>query len=191
MEPEMPNNETKIHCVCRYQEALRIIGIKETFWVADCKCKVANNCKKSHIQTCIYFKEGMSKNKSNPKKLSKNEIIELLDYAKKTPLVIRHYRDFTQNKEYNDKDIIGFCLCCDCCCEFFHTRQGECETGFFIEQTDLNLCVRCGKCIDICYFNARLLDDNGLIIDKNRCSGCGACVYFCPVNCISMVERSV
>ncbi len=44
----------------------------------------------------------------------------------------------------------------------------------FIDKTN---CTECGKCIEVCEYNA-ISDD--FVVDDVKCEGCGACVYFCP-----------
>ena len=51
---------------------------------------------------------------------------------------------------------------------------------------DESLCTQCGKCREICRFNA--IDENFNVIDF-KCEGCAACAFVCPVTAIEMKER--
>ncbi len=51
---------------------------------------------------------------------------------------------------------------------------------------DENLCIKCGKCINFCRFDAITSD---IRIDHASCEGCGVCTYFCPVSAIKMIEN--
>jgi len=53
---------------------------------------------------------------------------------------------------------------------------------------DKNLCTQCGKCIEVCRFDAISKD---FVVDNISCEGCGVCVYFCPVKAIDFPERIV
>lgn len=46
-------------------------------------------------------------------------------------------------------------------------------------------CIRCGKCEEVCRFNA--IKD--FKIDAFSCEGCGACTYICPQNAITLKEE--
>ncbi len=46
-------------------------------------------------------------------------------------------------------------------------------------------CTECGKCIEVCEYDA-ISDD--FIVDEIKCEGCGACVYFCPEKTIDFDE---
>lgn len=47
-------------------------------------------------------------------------------------------------------------------------------------------CIQCGKCIELCKFDA--IDEN-FSVNKFKCEGCGVCVRFCPANAISFNEN--
>lgn len=51
---------------------------------------------------------------------------------------------------------------------------------------DIQACRQCGKCIDICRFNAISSD---FVVDHVSCEGCGYCSHICPFNAISMEEN--
>jgi len=51
-------------------------------------------------------------------------------------------------------------------------------------------CIGCGKCRNICKFNAISWDKkkNQPVFNKLLCEGCGACELICPVNAIKLVK---
>jgi heterodisulfide reductase subunit A len=62
-----------------------------------------------------------------------------------------------------------------------------------VAEVDPGLCWACGRCVDVCEFNAPSIDDGaGLdgqpasVINEALCKGCGTCVARCPVSAITM-----
>ena len=51
---------------------------------------------------------------------------------------------------------------------------------------DASLCTGCGRCREVCRFNAI---HESFEIDPYLCEGCGACVTACPVNAIALEPR--
>ena len=56
---------------------------------------------------------------------------------------------------------------------------------------DAEKCVACGKCADLCRFDAITLDGPGnggvgktYLVDPIACEGCGVCAWFCPADAI-------
>jgi MinD superfamily P-loop ATPase len=47
-------------------------------------------------------------------------------------------------------------------------------------------CTQCGKCVEVCQFDAISPE---YVVDKIACEGCGVCVHFCPVNAIDFNEN--
>lgn len=45
---------------------------------------------------------------------------------------------------------------------------------------DADRCIACGKCSEVCEFNAILFFADEPFITGEMCHGCGACTYFCP-----------
>ncbi|MFC1947820.1 ATP-binding protein [Chloroflexota bacterium] len=54
-----------------------------------------------------------------------------------------------------------------------------------------NLCNYCGKCAEICAFNAIAVIKNHILTFSNLCHGCGACAYLCPEGAITEINREM
>lgn len=47
-------------------------------------------------------------------------------------------------------------------------------------------CIKCGKCEDLCRFEAISDSQKSIKIDKLKCESCGVCEYVCPTNAIEL-----
>jgi MinD superfamily P-loop ATPase len=50
-------------------------------------------------------------------------------------------------------------------------------------------CTNCGKCIELCRFDAIQKTEGLYKIDSIACEGCGVCAWFCPEHAISFEEK--
>lgn len=60
---------------------------------------------------------------------------------------------------------------------------------YFIRQTDLDECIGCGACADICPVDAVNMVDELPDVDQDWCIGCGVCAVSCPAEVISIKRR--
>lgn len=51
---------------------------------------------------------------------------------------------------------------------------------------DETLCTSCGKCKELCRFDAISSNNSEFHVDKFACEGCGVCAYFCPERAIEL-----
>jgi MinD superfamily P-loop ATPase len=58
-----------------------------------------------------------------------------------------------------------------------------------ISSIDQSACIRCGKCAEVCRFDAITVKDGVYRIDPLRCEGCGYCSRVCPAEAIVNKER--
>lgn len=58
-------------------------------------------------------------------------------------------------------------------------------SGNDIASVDKDLCIKCGKCNEVCRFDAINMGD----VNPLKCEGCGACTLVCPNEAISLVEQ--
>ncbi len=54
-----------------------------------------------------------------------------------------------------------------------------------IAEIDQDMCTKCGKCADVCRFDAVLVTDGTYSVDPLSCEGCGYCARVCPVKAIT------
>ncbi|MGD8626529.1 MAG: ATP-binding protein [Anaerolineae bacterium] len=54
---------------------------------------------------------------------------------------------------------------------------------------DPDLCQLCGRCYEVCRFEAVIPGDDAYRIDPLACEGCASCVYQCPENAIHSQEQ--
>jgi len=48
-------------------------------------------------------------------------------------------------------------------------------------------CIKCGKCEQMCRFEAISNSETEIIIDELRCEGCGVCEYVCPTEALKLI----
>jgi MinD superfamily P-loop ATPase len=53
---------------------------------------------------------------------------------------------------------------------------------------DADICTACGRCAEVCRFDAVLSDDVAYRVNSIDCEGCASCHYQCPAEAIQMVE---
>ena len=60
-----------------------------------------------------------------------------------------------------------------------------------IPQVNEDRCTYCGKCAEVCAYNAVAVLKNRVLVFPELCHGCGACSYLCPEDAISEVAREI
>jgi len=60
-----------------------------------------------------------------------------------------------------------------------------------VPRVDEKKCTHCGRCAELCAYNAIAVIGEKVLIFPELCHGCGACTYLCPEGAISEVDREV
>lgn len=60
-----------------------------------------------------------------------------------------------------------------------------------VPEIDYNFCDFCGKCAEVCNFNALLVLNDKVMLFKELCHSCGACAYLCPLAAIKEVNHPI
>ena len=64
-------------------------------------------------------------------------------------------------------------------------------TLFSPYQVNENKCIKCGKCVDVCNYNAIAMIKKKILFFPELCHSCGACKVVCPVDAIEEKEKKI
>jgi len=65
------------------------------------------------------------------------------------------------------------------------------EVTIPVPRIDEDKCTHCGKCAEVCAFNAIAVVKQKVLVFPELCHGCGACSFLCPVMAISEEDKHV
>ncbi|MBN2186229.1 MAG: ATP-binding protein [Dehalococcoidia bacterium] len=75
---------------------------------------------------------------------------------------------------------------------FLHSDMNQSQPVLIpIPEIDEAKCTYCGKCAEICAYNAIAVVKNKVLVFPELCHGCGACSYLCPESAISEKGREI
>ncbi|MEW5784240.1 MAG: ATP-binding protein [Bacillota bacterium] len=63
--------------------------------------------------------------------------------------------------------------------------------GIPVPAVDRERCSFCGRCAEICVFNALAVIKDNVLVFAELCHGCGGCAYLCPEQAIVEVDRAI
>jgi len=69
--------------------------------------------------------------------------------------------------------------------------QAEDFFSGLIAEIEQEKCIKCGKCADVCRFDAIPVIHGKYVVQPFDCEGCGYCYQVCPRDAISMNEQNV
>ena len=179
--------------VLPHEKVSEMISNSETIAVLDCICrkkeKMAGSGCGHTIHNCIAlspYAEYYLENGWTDKKVSKEEVLDILKQAEKEGLV-----HCSQNTASGPCFI---CNCCSCSCAILgavknfklHSRVGR---SYYFASVDNSQCTGCSECIDRCNFGAISIEDRVAKINTDYCMGCGLCVSQCSLGALSLIRK--
>jgi len=60
-----------------------------------------------------------------------------------------------------------------------------------VPEVDDSKCTYCGKCAEVCAYNAMAVIGRRVLVFPELCHGCGACGYLCPEKAITEVNKEI
>lgn len=184
-----------------YRYANKII-LKEPGYIAvmDCPCRLARENPCEPVDVCMAVGRTTAEfwlehgRKFNAKRITQAEALSRLREAhERGDITTAWFKVATGGRT----GVI--CSCCTCCCGALQvTRIAQAlkdsektamfaPSGYAVEY-DPSLCVSCGRCVEVCIFDAaRACADGTAIQDDALCMGCGLCVERCKGGARSLV----
>jgi len=162
--------------------------------VAHCPCRMSakilgrTDCPHS-LEVCIKYDE-MAEfviNRGLAREISRDEAHRIMEKSEKEGLV--HMVDNAQGQ------IKHTCNCCGHYCwnvGILRRRKiprDQLMAVYFIRETEMDECIGCGACADICPVDAVKMVDDKPRVDPDWCIGCGVCAVQCPAGVISIKRR--
>ncbi|MHA2473147.1 MAG: ATP-binding protein [Promethearchaeota archaeon] len=171
-----------------------------------CPCRERYECKDHSIELGCIFMGDDTKNMVLPEGhgyvATKEQALEHLNKAMAeglVPLLGRNVAEAEGGHGVEDTGkFLSGCFCCECCCiGVKYAKYGVMSGGGMggdntgplkgmTVEVDEDKCVGCGKCVEVCPFNLRILEEGRSSVDTNRCVGCGRCLPVCPEGAISI-----
>lgn len=172
-----------------------IIDATEKIGLVHCPCRMSasilgrTDCTHS-IEVCLKYDE-MAEfvlSRGMGREISKDEAMQILTQSEKEGLV--HMVDNTQGQ------VKHTCNCCGHYCwnvGIINRRKiprDQLMAVYFTRETELDECIGCGACAEICPVNAVDMVDDLPRVDSDWCIGCGVCAVSCPAGVISITRRT-
>jgi len=161
----------------------------------NCGCRVFNECKDhDHSLGCIYMGDDTLKllmpEMRDARIGTKEEALDRVRRAIDEGLIPLLGRAMGESAMFGVEDkghFLSCCFCCTCCCvNGKMITYGPSITGIFSKvdgvsvNVDENLCIGCGKCIEVCVFKGREMVDGKAKLIEDQCVACGRCAEICP-----------
>jgi len=162
--------------------------------VYECPCRLMRPDPCQPTQVCMVVGQPfvdfmLEHHPDSARRLTTQEAVDLLR--------AEHERGHMHTAWFKDASIARFyaiCNCCKCCCGGVEAmvKRGipmMSSSGYVAQVNDD--CVGCGRCVDVCPFDALSLSDGRAVRDWDRCMGCGACTAVCPQDAIALIRDEV
>jgi ferredoxin len=164
------------------------------FAVAHCPCRVqarliGRAC--GHpVEVCLKFDEMAAYliERGFGREITREEARAIVRRAAEAGLV--HFVDNAAGRVKHN------CNCCGCACwNVGSIRRRKIARDalmavYFVRATDVQKCVGCGACIEVCPVDAITLDNGLAVVDEQWCIGCGVCATRCGYDAFTIRYRN-
>ena len=170
----------------------------DIFIMNFCLCRESNECDDfPRDRGCVFLGKGVHRipedfGHISTREEAKRYIDECTDLGL-VHIIGRNKLDSIWLNTGHKRDLMTICNCCPCCCLWNMTRNISDEIGGVFKRldgvsvsVDVDRCIGCGSCHDICFTKAVTIDNGKCSIDPGMCRGCGRCVEVCPTDSITL-----
>ena len=86
----------------------------------------------------------------------------------------------------------AICNCCSCCCgarQAMRNGTPMLASSGYMSHVDVELCVGCRDCVEVCPFEALIMNNDVVELQTMACMGCGVCVSTCNEGALSLLRN--
>ena len=175
-----------------YENATEIVKKAQAWGVLDCICRkqkalIGDPCEHP-VDICMALSQQPGAYDGNPvvHALTLEEALATLQRAAQAGLV-----HSVSNSLHGQSYI---CNCCTCCCGILRAYKEFGRASAFVKsdyymKVDEQKCIGCATCINRCQFDALVLQNGIMTVNKN-CIGCGVCAMDCSEDALQLVNRN-
>ncbi len=159
--------------------------------VLDCPCRSVREDPCEPLDVCLIVGEPFAsfmadQHPQRARWIGRDEAVEILR-AEDERGHVHHafFKDAMLDRFY------AICNCCSCCCgamQAHRTGVPMLAPSGYVSRMDEALCAGCGRCVEVCPFDALSLRDEVARVDDGACMGCGVCVAQCKLGALTLVR---
>jgi ferredoxin len=161
------------------EQAFEILRNASSIALRNCGCRTHYSRCDKPLEVCFFLNKIAEDliAKGEARRITLSETVDVLRKANENGLV--HLTFYMP-----DQEVFALCSCCSCCChdlQLLSNRKDLVVRSEYGAHTEYGICISCGKCVDRCVFDARIIEEGRMIYNPDACFGCGLCVTICPV----------
>lgn len=175
-----------------YDEVIRYMDeLDGPIAVGPCRCRIGHMACDHPLETDIVIRTGydawMRAFPKEYREITRDEAKDILTKCRDMGMFHMIFIHCPVN-HYNEYVI---CNCCTCGCVPYIINRDLGQKnfpfidGYYLAITDRKKCRSCGKCLEVCPFEAREMVEGKGKTNRN-CFGCGLCAHNCPEKAITM-----
>lgn len=157
----------------------------------ECACRRAQGAQCSPLQVCMVIGKPftdfvLDQHPDKARRVSQEEALQVLeDEQERGHIHTAWFKDAMLDRFY------AICNCCKCHCGGIRAMKSGIlmlAPSGYVAEVDTTKCNTCGKCADLCPFDAVTADGDTMIYEPEKCMGCGVCVDHCPQDARRLVR---
>ena len=168
-----------------------VIAEPDHIVVLECPCRSVRENPCLPLDVCLIVGEPFASlvfehHPQKARRITQEEAVEILR-AERDRGHVHHafFKDAMLDRFY------AICNCCSCCCGAMQAwRSGTpmLASSGYVARVDEAACAGCGRCAEVCPFDAIAVDEGLVRVDVSGCMGCGVCASACPNDAVALVR---